>query len=225
MSRAGSPGSAESARLARRERRRAMRREAILEAAGRVLVEGGLEGFTAGAVAAAAGCSKPALFYYFDSLEEIAAALAESRFRREIDALCGAIDEADTGIAALSSLVRAYVAHHVRDLPMFSVLQVWGRSAGVQERLLEREVVPAAAVVNDRLEALLLRDRRAGRLHPDVHPRRLANLAYTTAHGIVSMVSAVRGMGGDTRFSPSELCDEACATLERAARARPGPGS
>jgi AcrR family transcriptional regulator len=211
--------SSEAARRARRDRRREGRREAILEAAGRVLVKDGLAGFTAGAVAEAADCSKPALFYYFDSVEAIAAALAEARFRREIEALESAIDAAPSGIEALSALVRAYVDHHAEDLEIFSVLQVWGRSAGVQERLLRGEVYPAAAVINDRLEALLRRERRAGRLHPEVHPRRLAHLAYTTAHGIVSMVSAVRGLGGDTRFSLSELRDEAAAALERAARA------
>ncbi len=208
-----------AAREARRDRRRADRRERILDAAREVLVTRGLDGFTAAAVAEAADCSKPSLFYYFDSVEEIVAALAEQLFRREADALAAAVEAADTGIEALCALVRAYVDHHARDLAAFSVLQAWSRSAGVQHRLLAREVYPAAAAINDRLESMLRRDRRAGRLHPDAHPRRLAHLAYVTAHGIVSMISSVRDLGGDTRFGLDALRDEACGTLERAARA------
>jgi len=219
MRRRAVPADSRNSQVARRERRRTQRREQILDAAREVLVRDGLDGFTALAVARAADCSKPALFYYFDSLEEIAAALAESLFRQEAQALRTAIDAADTGIAGISALVRAYVDHHARDLEIFSVLQAWSRRAGVQERLLAREVYPAAAEINDRLEAMLRRDRRAGRLHPDVHPRRMANLAYVTAHGIVSMLSGVRALGGETRFGFEELRDEACAVLERAARA------
>jgi len=207
------------AREARRERRRSARREQILDAAREVLVRDGLDGFNAAAVARAADCSKPALFYYFDSLEEVVAALAESLFRREAEVLRAAVEDAGSGIEALAALVRAYVDHHARDLDTFSVLQAWTRRAGVQERLLERQVYPAAAGINDRLEAMLRRDRRGGRLHADVHPRRMANLAYVTAHGIVSLLSGLRALGGDTRFGIEELRDEACAVLERAARA------
>lgn len=214
-----SQASAEERRRARRARRRETRRRDILISARRVLRRTGLEGFTMSALADEADLSKPSLFYYFDSKEQIMAALAGALLEAESDVLLRAVEGAESGIEALVALLRAHVAHHREDLTSFAMLSTWAQSAGAQRELLERDVYPASAVVNDALAARLVADRELGRLHPDVHPRRLANVAFLVGHGLLQLMASLGAIGGHTRFSSDELLDEACAALRRAALA------
>jgi len=129
-----------------------------------------------------------------------------------------AVEAAPDGVGALAALMRAVLATHRERLDLYRALQAWLRSAGRARRLFERELVPRAAAINDRLEELLLAEQRAGRLHPEVHPRRLANVAYVSASGLVSLAADLQALGGSTRFGLDELCEEACRALVRSAR-------
>jgi TetR/AcrR family transcriptional regulator len=210
----------EAQRIARKQRRQSERRRAILAAARELLLERGIEGFTIAAVASLAEVSKPAVYYYFDSKEELVGALAVDCLNAEVNVLALAIEQAASGVEALDALVRAYVGHYLADLDSFRILNVWTQVLGIKQRLLEREVYPRSALINDALERKLERDRHEGRLHPDVHCRRIANLAWITAHGLVSLASGLHAAGGQTRFPIAELLDEACSVLVRAASAR-----
>jgi len=112
--------------------------------------------------------------------------------------------------------IRTRVEHHLADPDGFRILYQWAPVLGDPERLLLTEVYPLSAVVNTTLEAKLLRDRKAGLLHPAADPRRLADLAWLTAHGLLSLIL---GLSPADASSWGPLCDEACATLVRAARA------
>ncbi|HJL15852.1 MAG TPA: TetR/AcrR family transcriptional regulator [Sandaracinaceae bacterium LLY-WYZ-13_1] len=210
---------AERRRLARKRRRQEKKRDAILGAASEALLAGGLDAFTVGAVAERADLSKPAVYYYFDSRDELLAALLLDWLRAETEACLAAVEAASGGVAALEAVVRAYVAHHRRDLASFRILQAWSAGAGDWSELFEREIVPLSWRLMGRLEALLREDAEAGRLHPDAHPRRLANLALMLAHGVVNITAFTEGVGGTMRFGLDAMVEEACATLRRGAGA------
>lgn len=203
-------------RLARKARRQDNRRHVILARAREVLIEHGPVAFTMEQLAAAADTSKATLYYYFRSREDVLGALAVEVLRREVEALSRAVIHAATGIDALAALVRARVEHHLADPDGFRILYQWAPVLGDPQRLLLAEVYPLSAVVNTTLEAKLLRDRKAGLLHPAVDPRRLADLAWLTAHGLLSLALGSSPAHAST-WGP--LVDEACATLVRAARA------
>ncbi len=203
-------------RLARKARRQDNRRHVILARAREVLIEHGPVAFTMEQLAAAADTSKATLYYYFRSREDVLGALAVEVLRREVEALGRAVIHAATGIDALAALVRARVEHHLADPDGFRILYQWAPVLGDPQRLLLAEVYPLSAVVNTTLEAKLLRDRKAGLLHPAVDPRRLADLAWLTAHGLLSLAL---GSGPAQASTWGPLVDEACATLVRAARA------
>jgi len=57
--------------------------------------------------------------------------------------------------------------------------------------------------------------RCAGQLAPGFEPRRLANLAWTTAHGLLSLVAGMEQVGGATRHTLTQLRNEACLLLRR----------
>lgn len=208
-------------RLARKSKRQENRRHIVLACARDVLVTHGPVGFTMEQLATAAGTSKASLYYYFRSREEVIGELAIAVLRREVEVLSRAVIHAETGIDGLVALVRARVEHHLADPDGFRILYVWAPVLGDPQRLLMAEVYPLTAVVNTTLEAKLQRDRKAGLLHPDVHPRQLADLAWVTAHGLLALVMGPQAPGTPPAFSWQALCDEACSTLARAARSAP----
>ncbi len=208
-------------RLARKSKRQENRRHIVLACARDVLVAHGPVGFTMEQLAAAAGTSKASLYYYFRSREEVIGELAISVLRREVEVLSRAVIAAETGIDGLVALVRARVEHHLADPDGFRILYVWAPVLGDPQRLLMSEVYPLSAVVNTTLEAKLQRDRKSGLLHPDAHPRQLADLAWLTAHGLLALVMSPQATGTEPPFSWQALCDEACNTLVRASRSAP----
>lgn len=211
------PTEPEARRLARKERRQAERREAILAAARRVLVGQGVAALTIAAVAAEADVSKPAVYYYFASREEVLGSLAADIVESEVAELERAIDAATSGVEALVALFRAKVNRYGDDLDAFRIGYVWPQLVQVPPALLLERIYPLSARVNDRLEARLVADRRAGALHASLHPRRLANLAWTNAHGLLSLVASLDAAGGNTRATLAQLRDEGCALLRLAA--------
>lgn len=210
-------------RLARKSKRQDNRRHIVLACARQVLVAHGPLKFTMEQLAAAAGTSKASLYYYFRSREEVLGELAIDVLRREVEVLSRVVIAADTGIDGLAALVRARVAHHLADPDGFRILYVWAPVLGDAQRLLMSDLYSLSAVVNTTLEAKLHRDRKSGLLHPDVHPRQLADLAWVTAHGLLALTIAIapQAPGSPPAFAWEALCDEACATLLRAAQSSP----
>ena len=209
----------EEERIARRDRRQAKKRALILRAAEEVLVERGLPGLTVAAVAERADLSKPAVYYYFDSRESLLAGLLVDYFVAETEALLEAVRAADGGLGALEALMRAYVRHHRSDYAGFRALQIWALSGDAPPDLMAREVYPLSWALMGELEARLRIDQEAGRLRPGVEPRRLANVALMTVHGIVNVYAGMEAMGGGLRYELDGLLDEACANLIRGATA------
>ncbi|MCP3100657.1 TetR/AcrR family transcriptional regulator [Myxococcus sp. K15C18031901] len=202
-------------RQARKARRQEGRRKAILAAARAVLVREGVLGLTLEAVASEADLSKPSLFYYFRSKEDLVGALALEGLAREVEALEAAVAHAPSGVEALATLVRVKVDLYAEDLDAFRVVYLWPQFLGSQSEAFRERLYGLSARLNDTLEARLQADLKAGRLGAGLQPRRLANVAWTVAHGLLSMVAGMEGAGGTTRHALSQLRDEACALLLR----------
>ncbi|WP_163994722.1 TetR/AcrR family transcriptional regulator [Pyxidicoccus caerfyrddinensis] len=215
--RAEAPAADTEEREARKARRQEGRRKVILTAARTVLVREGISGLTLDAVAAEADLSKPSLFYYFRSKEELVGELAVEGLAREVEVLEAAVASADSGVEALAALVRARVDLYAEDLDAFRVVYLWPQLLGRQSDAQRERVYALSARLNDALEARLQTDARAGRLAPGFQPRRLANVAWTVAHGLLSLVAGLENAGGSTRHTLSQLRDEACALLLRTA--------
>jgi AcrR family transcriptional regulator len=204
--RSGPPGdkdTPEAQREARKARRQENRRAVLLEAAREVLGKHGVTGLTMEAVAGAADVSKPAVFY-FRTKEELIGALAAEQLEAEVEVLERAIAAAPSGVEALVALLAA-----------FRVAYLWPQVLGIPPEVLRERVYPASQRVNDALEARLKADVRAGQLAPGFEPRRLANLAWTTAHGLLSLVAGMEQVGGATRHTLNQLRDEACLLPRR----------
>lgn len=202
---------------ARKARRQAGRREAILAAAREVLLADGLA-FTMDRVADRADVSKAGLYYYFDSREAILGALAVVALQREVEVLGRAIVGAPTGVEAIAALLRAKVELYRDDPDTFRILYLGSPLLGLADARILAELHPLAEVVVSALENKLVRDQRLGVLDPDVDARRLASLVAATAQGILATTLGLGDQGGALRFELAALCDEASAALIARAR-------
>ncbi len=209
----------ERERLARKARRHQGHRAALIAAARRILAARGVSGFSAAAVAAEAGVSKPAFYYYFPTVEALVAAWSEDALEGEATALVAAVDAAPDGIAALGALLRARVALYASDFDAFRLLYLWPQVLGMDPTATARIAYPRSARVQGRLEERLLECRAAGQLRVDVHPRRLSLVPWVTAQGLLSLASGLHAVGGGLRFPIEEMAEEACNALEAGARA------
>jgi AcrR family transcriptional regulator len=194
MARSRSPGldpKSEEQRLARKARRHADRRAAIMGAAIRLLAAQGTESFTVSAVAAVAGVSKPAVYYYFDSKEELLAALVADILEAETRALRAATAPASDALDALVRAVHALVEHHAGDLDRYRVAYLWPHVFGIAEHLTQT----SARVEREQLDADLARRLAEDPALDPVgtgHPRALVTTAFATAHGLLTAACAAQ---------------------------------
>ncbi len=197
-------------RIARKSKRQDNRRQAILAGAREVLLAHGPVAFTMERLAHALATSKAGLYYYFRSREELVAALALAILRREALVLSRVVVAADTGLAGLAALLRARVEHHLADRDGFRILYLWAPVLG-DPRLLA-EVHLLSAVVHTSLAARLLRDHKSGLLRPELDPRRLPDLAWSLAQGLLVRIVS------DPALPWRELLNDACTALIRGAQ-------
>src|SRR5437016_8326321 len=102
--------SSPAARIRYRRGEGARLREDILEAASRLFFEqGGAEGMTIRAVAAAAGVSPPAVYLHFADKDELIFAVCQGLFARLDEALESAAAGIDDPLEAVKARGRAYV--------------------------------------------------------------------------------------------------------------------
>ncbi len=216
-----SSDSAEKARLARKARRQAARRGAILDSAQRVLARSGIHEFSIRAVAVEADVSKPTVYYYFTDRQALVSALASRLLTAEIEAMLEVVAGAPTGLDALGALVRARTAHYATDLDAFRMLYLWPQVFGMDRATLDEVILPGADRLNSALEARLVADQRAGLVDPARHPRLLVNVAVTTSHGILAVVSGMDQVGDSTKFAAMAMAEEAAVVLMQGARSAP----
>lgn len=208
-------GVAHQRRLERKERRHESRRRAILDAARTILAKEGIQNFSVNAVAKAADVSKPAVYYYFDSKEELIFGLAVDAEFEEAQKLQEALAVDGGGLHSLEGFMKAYVAHYLSDLDKFRLRYVWPQVLGISSRLLEaeshRRTREVDAVVGKRLE----RDRQQGRVRQGTDPVQVTRLARVVVHGIVAQACHTATATGDVRLNALELCQSACDQLKQ----------
>lgn len=109
----------------RRERERAERREAILEAAQGLVVEFGFKAVTMNQVARRAQLSKGALYLYFDNKDALCAAVAGRNITSLLPVLERFIADAPTGIQGVRRVHDFYVRHFTEHPHQFRFAVSW----------------------------------------------------------------------------------------------------
>jgi AcrR family transcriptional regulator len=161
-------------------------REDILAAASRLFFdEGGADGMTMRAVAAAAGVSPPAVYLHFADKEELIFAVCQGLFTQLDEALEGAAAGIDDPIEAMAARGRAYVRFGLEHPEHYRVLFM--SQPEHQPRSYGPEEVKASAAFEHMIANVtaLLADPR---MRPDVDPEELAIDCWAFVHGLTSLL-------------------------------------
>lgn len=183
---AGPEGGAAAARTRYRRGEGARLREDILEAASRLFFEqGGAEGMTMRAVAAAAGVSPPAVYLHFADKDELIFAVCQGLFTRLDEAVEGAADGIDDPIEAMKARGRAYVRFGLEHPDHYRVLFM--QAPGNQPLHYGPEEVKASAAFGHLMNnvATLATDPR---VRDDIDPYELALDCWAFVHGLTSLL-------------------------------------
>src|SRR4051794_17252385 len=121
---------AETQRIARRERRRAQSREEILEAALRVLLRDGVAKLTLDSVANELSLTKAALYYYFRSKDVLLFELMIGHFEAEAHAIAVAVEATESGADALRAIVETMFARYAGHYGVFRLMYMQAQVLG-----------------------------------------------------------------------------------------------
>lgn len=144
----------------------------ILDAAARLVFRTGARKLSLSDVAALAGVSRPTIYRYFVSKEDLIDALGKREYRRFNAAMDDAISGV-TGVARLEAAVDV-VATFVEDQPP-------GRLLDLEPGFAHQQMAQALPMMTAGLEAVLLRCAREGGVDPAVEPGALAGAIARTA--------------------------------------------
>lgn len=196
-------------REARKRERHAERRRLIMQSARSLLVQQGIENFTIAQVAQVASVSKPAVYYYFESKEDLVCELSLDVMVAERERLERVISGASSAVDALVQLVRCRIDYFLEDRDSFRILHVWGPMLGLQARLEASPQHAGVLAVVARVAQRLADERDQVRLSSRVEANRMSELAWAMSQGILAMTAL--GPARETDMSRArELRDSAC---------------
>jgi AcrR family transcriptional regulator len=161
-------------------------REALLEAAARLIADVGPAGFTLREVARQAGVSHNAPYRHFKDKDALLAAVAAQGFRELNDAMVEAAESQPTALDRLKRSGFAYVSFALRRPEHFTVMfETPAAEAG------DPECAEAAGQAFSTLVKFMEASQNAGQLPPgDSLPRAL--VAWSLVHGIAKLAIAER---------------------------------
>ena len=187
-------------------------RDALIDAATRLLDQGGVEAVTLREVGRLAGVSHNAPYKYFPSKEALLAAIAARELTARRDALDATSRRGLAPEAVVRSVMRQYIAwvlaHPARFKLIYGKWSIDSAELGEAAHAAQEKLVEIVAAAQD-AEAL-----------PPGDPVRLAALIRALAHGAADLAAADHlAAGGKGHADPEDLVDDLLGYL------RPGvPG-
>lgn len=203
------------------QQKREQARHEILQAARDILREGGVEAVTLASVAGVLGMTKQALYHYFPSKEALLRSLVTSFIDHEVENLVAAIEANDSGSNTLGTLIRAFYDHYINCLEVFRTVYCQSQlysdtNLGMDQKTIRDEINPRMQRLFDTLEARLLTNRSL-RKSTRERMRRLAFTAWTSALGLVTILSVAEAVKDPTLHSDKDLLDTLALVFDEAA--------
>ena len=207
-----------SARVARKRRQA---REDILDVAHEILHTGGIEAVTLASVAGALGMTKQALYHYFPSKEALTRSLVTTLVDDEIAALIAAINESDSAGRTLETLIRAFYDHYIHRLEAFRAVYCQSQlytapELGIDSEMIRDEINPRTRHLFDILEQRIAQSNMGKSARERI--RQLAFIAWTSALGLLTMLSVADATNDPLIHSDKDLLDTLSAVFNAAAK-------
>lgn len=176
---------------ARRQQQKAEVRQAILDAASELFLEGGLEGFSLRGVAERVGYSATTVYLYFENKDDLLFAVSLEGFEGFGRALQNAYDAAADPLERIGNLGRAYIAFGVAHPAHYRLMFMErGEFLGKTNPHDQKPTVDAFAV----LVRAVHEAHAAGRVRTG-DPMRLVYTLWAGVHGLVALTLCVPLLG------------------------------
>lgn len=199
--------------LSRVELKRKKARQEILDAALDILAEQGAEGLTLAAVTDRLGFTKPAIYHYFRSKEDLVRSLVLELLHQETVELIDAVSKSGGRDTVLGTLIRAFHQRYRSRLHAFRLVycqfQLLDMQAlGIDHDTIQRDINPLTQRLFD-IVVSILSDNSGGAA--TVELRQLAYSAWLAALGLVEMIGVTEAADDPLRYSDEALL----STLEQ----------
>lgn len=201
--------------IGRVARKRERVRQRILEVTAELVRSQGLPLLTMDALAEAADISKPSLYYYFSSKDEVLRSLSIDMATAEVNALLAAIDATPRGGSTVDAMLRAYVAFHGDALHLFRATYVHSQTIDIDPDRMDVTINASMNRFFDRFSERLEQDLAGGFVFPSVHPRRTAFTTWVAGHGLIATFSLLDAHNVRLRQDAGALVDQLCENLSR----------
>lgn len=175
------------------DRRRQRVRDDILGVTRRLVLEHGLGAVTLAAIADELELTKPALYYYFKSKDDLLFEVMHGLMVAEMEAIGSGLEASRTGAQALEAIIRGCAGHYENNLDVFRLAYL-ASQVGKTEKLKPEHLArirPLNDLVYGRAERLLKADQVAGIVRADIDARRTAFVAHSATIGLLTHESMV----------------------------------
>lgn len=182
-------------------------KEEILATALNILSDQGVEGLTLAAVTTKLGFSKPAIYHYFRSKEDLVRSLVLELLRQEGDELFAAVSRNNQHDVILGALIRAFYRHYRSCLNAFRLVYCQFQlmdipALGIDQNTFDRDIHPITQQLFDVVEAAL---GSSGQQPVSPETRQLAFSAWLAAVGLMQMISIAEAANDPLRHSDETL--------------------
>ena len=198
--------------LSRVQQKRLRVKQEIIDAALEILAEQGVDRLTLAAVTEKLGLTKPAIYHYFHSKEDLIRNLVLEIARQETLALIEEVSETSERRVVLGELIRAFYQFYRPQLHAFRLVycqfQLMDMSAlGINQDVIKADLNPLSKRLFD-IVVIILSDN--GKAIATAEMRSLAFSAWLAAIGLIEMISLT-----DAANDPLKHSDEVLlSTLE-----------
>lgn len=188
----------------------ALLRDAILEAAGRLLAEKGDDGAVSiRMIADAVGVTPPSIYLHFPDKDALIDAVCEQRFSEFDEALEKAAAGASDPLSALRARGTAYVEFALRHPESYRVIFMTRRERSMDVKDLTADGATAGARAFGHLVEAVVRAAESGAIRSD-DPLTTSILLWSGFHGLVSLLISEPGFP----WPPVEHLVEALLTMQ-----------
>ena len=195
-------------------------KQEILNTALSILADQGVEGLTFAAVADKLGFSKPALYHYFRSKEDLLRSLMLELLQQENLELIDAVSKSSERDTVLGTLIRAFYHRYRMRLNAFRLIycqmQLTDMQAlGFDQKTIRQGINPLTQKLFDTVVSILTDN---GKFSATLEMRQLAFSAWLAALGLVEMIGVSDAGNDPLRHSDEALLDTLANVFNAAAR-------
>jgi len=165
------------------------RRQEILAAALRCFARNGFHSTTITDVVRESGVSQGTFYLYFETKDDVIAALADDRSQSDalINAIAGAEDDPVVGLTILFDLHGRTLADAQRADERRVAIQGWAEA--LRNDAIRQRLVANTARVQQEIARLIERGQRSGRFRPDAEPQGVARALMALFRGLTLLTA------------------------------------